>query len=101
MGTFDSWEHVSNIIIGNGWAVDPHDHEAPDNPPAVKVVEYHNRITGTKCWGVVFRGEREADRYERVGTKPAPRVIWQGPTLCASCGTAHPPLCCPEATVMR
>lgn len=78
MATFDSKRFVDQLIAGNG-RIDPE--EAPDNPWAVKIVEYTN-MAGRQAWGVVFANEAPETwgRYE-VETEyvGAPRVIWERP----------------------
>lgn len=79
MGTIDSREFIESIIEGNGWPVEVSEEAKgdPDNPPAIKIVEYTNKV-GRKAWGVVFRGERgDPNRYE-VETEFVrnPEVIW-------------------------
>lgn len=63
MGTFTTKAIVDQMIAGNGWT-GPEDHDAPDNPPAVRIVEY-DTPEGATCWGVVFRGEADVYRYDR------------------------------------
>lgn len=77
MATFDSWATVKRMIEGDGWLPECGDRDAPDNPPAIKVVEYTN-AAGRQTWGVVFRGERNPDRYE-IETEyvSGPKVIWR------------------------
>lgn len=77
MGTFNSKAIVDRLIAGNGWdAADDYPHDAPDNPPAVRIVEY-TTPEGATAWGVVFQGDRDPYRYE-VPTHWVrnPRLLW-------------------------
>lgn len=77
MATFDNKEMVDRMIAGDGWLPECGDHDAPDNPPAVRIVEYTN-FEGRLAWGVVFRGDRDPYRYERpTEYVRKPRVIWE------------------------
>ncbi len=75
MATFDDRWLVEALIAGGGRL--PWDREdAPDNPPAVRIVEYTN-AAGRATWGVVFRGDRDPDRYEReTPFVRRARVVW-------------------------
>jgi hypothetical protein len=77
MGTFDDKAMIDRMIAGNGWLPECGDHDTPDNPPAVRIVEY-TTPEGATTWGVVFRGERDPGRYERpTYYVQNPRVIWR------------------------
>jgi len=74
MSTFDSKNLIDRLIAGNG-RIDPED--APDNPWAVKIVEY-TTPEGHKAWGVVFETDADPGRYEReTQYVRKPRVIWR------------------------
>ena len=78
MGTFTTKAIVDRLIAGDGWET-PDDHDAPDNPPAVRIVEY-TTPEGQTSWGVVFRGERDLYRYDHATPFiREPRVIWARP----------------------
>ena len=62
MATFTSRAIVDRLIAGGGWET-PDDHDAPDNPQVIRIVEY-TTPEGQVCWGVVFAGDRDPHRYE-------------------------------------
>ena len=76
MGTMTTRSVVDELMANHGWPDDDYPHDAPDNQPAVRIVEY---VTpeGQTCWGVAFRGERDPFRYE-VETQYVrrPRLLW-------------------------
>lgn len=77
MGTFNDKVMVDQMIAGNGWLPECGDHDAPDNPPAVRIIEY-TTPEGETAWGVVFRGERDPYRYERATHYvQKPKLIWK------------------------
>jgi hypothetical protein len=76
MATFSSKNIIDELITGNGRLAN-HPEDAPDNPRAVKIIEYTN-AWGAQAYGVVFEGERDPDRYEReTWAVNKPRVIWR------------------------
>jgi hypothetical protein len=80
MGTFGDRKFVDSFIAGNGRPVDDQE-DAPDNPRAIKIVEY-TTLEGATVWGVVFENEPEhmRDRYEQpTAFVNHPRVIWTLP----------------------
>jgi hypothetical protein len=81
VATFDEKHLVDQLIKNEGWLDDCLDgRDAPDNPPAVRIVEYKN-FEGRTTWGVVFQGERDINKYERpTEYVNEPRVIWQRAT---------------------
>jgi hypothetical protein len=75
MSTFTTKRIVDSLIAGDGWET-ADDHDAPDNPPAIRIVEY-DTPEGATCWGVVFRGERDIYRYDReTQFVRRPRLLW-------------------------
>lgn len=75
MATFTTKAMVDRLIAGNGWETPEH-HDAPDNPSAIRVVEY-DTPEGETTWGVVFAGEPDEFRYERPTEYVRnPRVLW-------------------------
>lgn len=77
MATVDK-KFADELIAGNGFlARFPEEEESPDNPPAIKIIEYDN-AWGSKAYGVVFKGDYDPGRYERP-TKYVqnPRIIWE------------------------
>lgn len=75
MGTMTTRSIIDELIAGHGWQ-GPDDHDAPDNPPAVRIVEY-TTPEGATCWGVAFRGDRDLYRYEtETQFVRNPRLIW-------------------------
>lgn len=78
MGTITTRAIIDRLIAGNGWET-PDDHDAPDNPPAARIVEYMTP-EGQTCWGVVFEGEGDYFRYERLTEfVRSPRLLWARP----------------------
>lgn len=75
MATMDNREFVDRLIAGNGRL--PEDQEdAPDNPPAIRIVEYTNQ-GGHRVYGVAFEGDFNPYRYEtETQFVVGPRVIW-------------------------
>ena len=74
MPTIDSKRIIDDIIRHNGVYGGE---VAPDNLPAVRIVEYRN-AWGSVTWGVVFEGERDIDRYNRPSDYVCePRTIWE------------------------
>lgn len=84
MATFDDRSMVEEIIKNNGWLDEfnsPEDRKAPDNPPAVKIVEY-TTPEGNPVWGIVFANEVHhpdvLNRYEQETFYVRnPHVIWE------------------------
>ena len=77
MATFDNKEFIDQFMANDGWLPSTGSHDAPDNPPAVRIVEYTN-AWGKIAWGVVFRGERDLYRYEDATEYVRnPKVIWE------------------------
>ena len=73
MATVNSRSFIDRLIAGNG-QIDPED--APDNPWAVRIVEFTN-MAGRRAWGVVFEGERDLYRYELESEfLHDPKLIW-------------------------
>jgi hypothetical protein len=77
MTTFSTKEVIDRLIAGDGWLAEYGDRDAPDNPPANRIVEYTN-FSGRRCWGVVFEGEfGDPFRYEQeTGYIRNPKLIW-------------------------
>lgn len=75
MATMDSREFVDRLIAGNGRL--PEDQEdAPDNAPAIRIVEYTNQ-GGRRVYGVAFEGDFNPYRYEtETEFLRDPCVIW-------------------------
>jgi len=74
-----SREIVDRLIAGNGWLPEEPDHDAPDNPRAVRIVEYEN-AWGAKAYGVTFTHDRDPYRYERESEYVRnPKLIWEPP----------------------
>lgn len=75
MGTFNDKTLIDQMIKNNGW-VDScmTDRGAPDNPPALKIVEYTNAWGGV-CYGVCFPGD-DLDRYRASQYVRNPKTIW-------------------------
>lgn len=71
-----SKEFAQELIEGNGFCKASPEDGAPDNPSAVKIVEYTN-MWNNLAYGVIFDGERDPIRYE-VETQYIrnPKVIW-------------------------
>lgn len=68
---------ADDLIAGGGWLEAEPDHFAPDNPQAVKIVEYTD-VEGELAYGVVFRWEPNPYRYERKSQYiRSPKVIWE------------------------
>ena len=81
MATFDDRGIIDRMISGNG-LLPEYGEEAPDNPPAVKIVQYENAFGGI-AYGVIFKGERDQGRYERTTEFVRnPRVLWTRRTPC-------------------
>lgn len=77
MGTFDDKAMVDRMIAGNGWLPECGDHDAPDNPPAIRITAY-TTPEGATAYGVVFEHERDIDRYQHPSQYIRnPRVIWE------------------------
>jgi hypothetical protein len=75
MGTITTRSIIEELIAGGGWQ-GPDDHDAPDNPPAVRIVEYQTP-EGATCWGVAFRGDFDYYRYEtETEYVRNPRLVW-------------------------
>lgn len=75
MATIDSREFVDRLIAGNGRLPEDQE-EAPDNPAAIRIVEYTNQY-GRRTWGVVFEGDFDPYRYEHeTQFVREPHVIW-------------------------
>ena len=71
---------ADELIAGNGFHPSSPEDGAPDNPPAVKIVEYDN-VFDRKSYGVVFAHDRDPMRYERTTEYVRnPRVIWERST---------------------
>lgn len=65
------------LIAGGGWLPSEPDHDAADNPQAVRIVEYTD-VSGGLAYGVVFRGEPNPFRYERESQYiREPKVVWE------------------------
>ena len=80
MGTVDSRDFVDSLILGGGRMPDDQE-DAPDNPRAIRIVEYTN-ANDRRCWGVVFENEPQGtwNRYEReTRWVRDPVVIWRLP----------------------
>lgn len=76
MATVDK-EFADKLIAGNGFHPDCPDDGSPDNPQAVKIVEYDN-AWGGKGYGVIFAGDRMPNRYEHATEYVQnPHVIWE------------------------
>lgn len=82
MRTFNTKSLVDAMIAGDGWDDSnrlgdrPWPHDAPDNPPAIRIVEY-DTPEGATVWGVVFRGDSAPFRYDVPSQYVLnPRVIW-------------------------
>jgi hypothetical protein len=77
MGSFSDEAIVKDIIAGNGRMTDDQE-EAPDNPRAIKIVEYKSP-EGATNWGIVFENEHPA-YYHKYDTETEyvrdPVVIW-------------------------
>jgi hypothetical protein len=70
MATVDHRATVDRIIATNG-------EEYADEPPVLKIVEYTN-VGNRQCWGVVWDGDPDPDRYERPSDWIRdPVVIWR------------------------
>jgi len=70
---------VDRLIAGDGWLPGTGSHDAPDNPPAIRIIEYTN-VAGRTAWGVVFEGDRDPYRYElETEYVRSPVVIWRRP----------------------
>lgn len=70
---------VDRLIAGGGWLPEYPDHEAPDNPQAVLIVEYTD-MGGKLAYGVSFSNERmgRRDRYlQETEYIRSPRIFWQ------------------------
>ncbi len=75
MATIDSREFIDRLIAGNGRLSEDQE-EAPDNPAAVRIVEYTNQ-GGRRVYGVAFEGDFNPYRYETESQfLSAPSVIW-------------------------
>lgn len=75
MATVDK-SFADKLIAGNGWLNDT-DHDAPDNPPAVRITEYTN-FEGGKAYGVVFENERNLEKYQYATQYVRePRIYWE------------------------
>jgi hypothetical protein len=67
---------VDRLVAGGGWLHEEPDHDAPDNPRAVRIVEYTNKWGGT-AYGVVVAGDRDPYRYEvETDFVRSPRLFW-------------------------
>jgi hypothetical protein len=76
MATFSSREIIDKMIAGDGWLPETGDRTAPNNPPAIRIVEYTD-LGDKRTWGVVFAGDRDPYRYERpTAWVRDPQVIW-------------------------
>lgn len=72
MATIDYKDIVDKIIADDGY----YDGDTTE-PRALKIVEYTN-AWGKQCWGVVFEGDGDDDRYERANEfVQNPTVIWE------------------------
>lgn len=68
MATISTWAIVEELIKMGG--------KYYDDPQVIKVVEYEN-AWGDKCWGLVYIGDPDPDRYERPSAFIRnPKVIW-------------------------
>lgn len=56
MGTFTD-KTIIDRLVQNGGYYDLRDKDAPDNPPAILIVQYTGQ-GGNVCYGVIFKGER-------------------------------------------
>lgn len=66
-------EFADRLIRSNGLEGE----EAPDNPPAVRIVEYTN-AWGKLAYGVVFSTDRDPDRYDReTEYVQQPKTFWE------------------------
>lgn len=75
MATFNDKAVVDRIIKNDGWYYQG-DRRSPDNPRAVRVVEYTN-AWGGQCYGVVFEGEGDIYRYEQATEYVrSPKLLW-------------------------
>lgn len=75
MATVDK-SFADRLIAGHGW-IDEFDHDAPDNPPAVRITEYTD-VGGKKAYGVVFDGHGDLDKYQYASEFiQNPRIYWE------------------------
>ena len=76
MGSFSSKELVDDIIKGGGRMTTDQE-DAPDNPRAIRIVEYQSP-EGATNWGVVFENElNDPYRYEfETEYIRNPKLIW-------------------------
>jgi hypothetical protein len=77
MATFANKAMIDQMMANDGWLPGTGDRNAPDNPPASRIVEYVNSV-GKLAWGVVFEGEPgDPLRYETPSEYVRrPRLIW-------------------------
>jgi hypothetical protein len=77
MASIDSKELIDDLMQHGGRMASEQD-DAPDNPRAIKIVEYHTPEGGT-CYGVIFEGDRaDHNRYEVESAYVLrPKVIWR------------------------
>ena len=75
--TVNERSFVDRLIAGNGWLPEHPDHDAPDNPPVVRIVEYTN-MGGLLAWGCEF--PHEVGKYSESLYIRNPRVLWERPS---------------------
>lgn len=79
MATFDDRKHIDQFIKNNGYLDDCLDDiGAPDNPAAVKIVEYKN-MGGKTAYGVVFEGGHYTMYDFPSEFIRDPKIIWERP----------------------
>ena len=79
MATFDK-ETADKIVMGGGWT-GPDDHDAPDNPQALVIVEYANAYGGLS-YGITFYGQAGRFQYlHETDFVQNPIVYWTAPQI--------------------
>lgn len=81
MSTFDNRKSVDQFIKNEDWLDSClNDKDAPDNPPAVRIVEYEN-AWGKVAYGVTFQGDRDKYKYDSPSEYIRnPHCIWERPS---------------------
>lgn len=78
MATFNERKDIDQFIKNDGWLDScMEDRNAPDNPPAIRIVEYQN-AWGKTAYGVTFKGDADEFKYDHPSEYiNSPKVIWK------------------------